>query len=196
MKLLGLSFGRKMANTEILVKEALTGAEDLGVEVGMARVTGLTIEPCRGGGECDKNAICCIKDDMQVLYKKLKSADAIIVASPVYFGSVPAQLKAAIDRCQAFWVENFLLKKRCPAKKRKGIFISVGGHSNKRFFRNSKDIIEIFFMVMRVSLFKTLFVPGLECAGDVLKRRLTLKRAFEHGASLAGSARRRRGRTK
>jgi multimeric flavodoxin WrbA len=123
---------------------------------------------------------------MQPLYKKLKRYDAIIVVSPVYFGSIPAQLKAVVDRCQAVWVENFILKKRKTASKRKGMLILTSGCNNKNFFRNSEEIIRIFFAVLGVKLFKKLYVPNLEKRRDILKRTDALNKAFEYGISLTG----------
>ncbi len=52
MKLLGLSCGRKMQNTEVLLREALRGAEEMGVEVAMIRLLDLDIKPCRGCTAC------------------------------------------------------------------------------------------------------------------------------------------------
>jgi multimeric flavodoxin WrbA len=52
MKLLGLSCGRKMQNTEVLVKEAMRAAEELGADVGMIRLLDLNIKPCTGCVNC------------------------------------------------------------------------------------------------------------------------------------------------
>ena len=46
MKVLGLTCGRRLSNTEILVKEALMGAEEMGVEVEIVRLMDLSIKPC------------------------------------------------------------------------------------------------------------------------------------------------------
>jgi len=52
MKVLGLACGRKMSNTEILVKEALMGAEETGAEVELVRLMDLNIKPCTGCNSC------------------------------------------------------------------------------------------------------------------------------------------------
>lgn len=52
MKVLGLTCGRKMSNTEILVKEALMGAEEAGAEVEIVRLMDLSIKPCTGCNSC------------------------------------------------------------------------------------------------------------------------------------------------
>ena len=185
MKVLGICASpRRNGNSEILLDKALEGAFSKGAQVEKVAINSLKIAPCNGSGSCNKNSICCIKDDMQLLYKKLKRADAIIIAAPVYFGSVPAQLKAVIDRCQSVWIENFILKKRKIKHKRKGIFICTSGRARKRFFENSKQIISIFFMVLGVKLFKELYIGNLEDKGDALKRKSALVKAFNYGVNL------------
>ncbi|MGL4669547.1 MAG: flavodoxin family protein [Methanobacteriaceae archaeon] len=49
---------------------------------------------------------CIIEDDMLELYDLIKKADGIIIASPVFFGSISAQIKAVIDRCQALIMDD------------------------------------------------------------------------------------------
>lgn len=80
MKILGISGSpRAKGNTDILVQEALKAASEMGAE--------------------KSKGICAIKDDdVPGIYEAMKRADGIIVASPVYFLSVTAQLKALFDR--------------------------------------------------------------------------------------------------
>jgi hypothetical protein len=52
MKVLGLTCGRKLSNTEILAKEALMGAQELGAEVEIVRLMDLDIKPCTGCNAC------------------------------------------------------------------------------------------------------------------------------------------------
>ena len=64
------------------------------------------------------------------IYNAIKTADRIILASPIFFFGLNAQAKIMIDRCQAFWCEKYLLKKPIPEGKfgRKGLLLLVGGH--------------------------------------------------------------------
>lgn len=99
MKILGLSFSpRTQGNTEILLGEALRGAQEEGAETELYRVADKDIKPCDGCGSCRKTGECHIKDDMQDLYKKLLEADGIIYGTPVYFYNMTAQGKTVIDR--------------------------------------------------------------------------------------------------
>ncbi len=99
MKVLALSLSpRRQGNTQVLLKEALAGAQAEGAEVELYSVAGKTIGPCDNCGACGKTGNCTVKDDMQEIYPKLLSADGIIFGTPVYFYSMTAQAKAVIDR--------------------------------------------------------------------------------------------------
>lgn len=99
MKVIGIVCSpRKEGNTEILVKEALASAQEEGAQTELISVIGKNIAPCDGCSSCFKTGVCHIKDDMQDIYRQLETAEAVIIGSPVYFGSVSAQAKAVMDR--------------------------------------------------------------------------------------------------
>jgi multimeric flavodoxin WrbA len=99
VKILAVSCSpRKQGNTEILLGEALQGAQDEGAEIELYSVSGKTIEPCDGCWRCVKTGQCHIKDDMQELYDKLLATDGIIFGTPIYFYAMAAQAKTVMDR--------------------------------------------------------------------------------------------------
>lgn len=88
---LGLSFGRRLANTDIMVKTALMECEKAGCEVRFIRVDELEIKPCTGCISCVVGMTtgrgkggCPIKDDFYILDEALMACDAVIVGSPAY----------------------------------------------------------------------------------------------------------------
>jgi multimeric flavodoxin WrbA len=87
--------------TEHILKEALRQLKDKGFETQFWTVRGKRIGFCIHCDYCLKNKECAFKDDMQELYRLLKTADGIIIATPVYNGGVSAQVKAVMDRCRA-----------------------------------------------------------------------------------------------
>lgn len=116
MKILGLVCSpRKGGNTEILVREALTGAEQKGAETELYLVGDKDIRPCIACEACMPEGICATDDDMQVLYEKLLEADGIIFGTPVYFMNVTAQTKAVIDRTFAFLLHGKMRGKTAAA---------------------------------------------------------------------------------
>jgi len=89
---------RKNGNTEIITRHALKAIAEEGLETELIRLAGRDIRPCNDCGVCGEEEQCPIKDDLFPIYTKMKRAEAIILASPVYYGSATAQLKALMDR--------------------------------------------------------------------------------------------------
>ncbi len=106
MKVLGISFGRKNGNTDILVKEALFGAKEAmpEIEVEFVNTVNLNIGRCRGCGACStqlekgKDNVCIFQDDFQMLEDKVHEADSIILGAPVYVLQPVGQFKDFVDR--------------------------------------------------------------------------------------------------
>ena len=161
---------RRKGNTEILLDKALDGCQGEGGEVEKIILNELHIKPCQECGGCDKTGVCVIKDDMQMLHSKFKAIDGIVLASPLFFGSLSAQTKIMIDRCQALWVTKYILKNPIGKKdKRAGAFISVGGMDREDFFNNAKMIVKNFFATIDVTYFNDLYYPKIDAKGDILK---------------------------
>lgn len=97
---------RKGGNSDILCDEFMRGASENGSEVEKIRISEKNIGYCSACYYCQKSGgICAKKDDMNEILEKIIKADVIVMASPVYFYSIDAQLKAVIDRTVARWLE-------------------------------------------------------------------------------------------
>lgn len=94
---------RKEGNSAALAQKVAEGAIAAGAEVESFYLHGMDIKPCTACDSCrddiDKN--CVIDDGMQTLYPKLRQADALVIAGPVYWFTVSAQTKLFMDRCYA-----------------------------------------------------------------------------------------------
>jgi len=116
MIVLGLSFGRKNGNCDIVVKEALLGAKSLGAEVRFINTSNLRIDRCTGCGACDKRmekggpCRCVIKDDFPFVEHEILEADALIVAAPVYVLGPVGQYKNLCDRMGPSHDRTFMTK--------------------------------------------------------------------------------------
>ena len=102
---------RKGGNTELLVEAFAKGAAKHHVEI--ISVRDYKVNPCLGCNACFKNETntCAQKDDMPVIYEKMGQADMFVIASPVYFYGISAQLKAVIDRLHNPIRDTFNIKK-------------------------------------------------------------------------------------
>jgi multimeric flavodoxin WrbA len=134
MKVFGLSCGRKMGNSEVLVKAALMGAEEAGAEVEIMRLMDLDIKPCRGCENCTAKmakgepAECVIKDDdLSFVAEKFGECNGLILGAPVYFLAPPGYLKVLTDRMIPWEINATVAAAKNGEKKRPVGFISVGG---------------------------------------------------------------------
>lgn len=103
---------RKGGNTELLARAFAAGAEKNN-DVEIISVADVKVNPCIGCDSCftrDGN-VCVQHDDMTVIYEKLKTADMLVIASPVYFYGISAQLKAVIDRLHTPMRNDFSIKR-------------------------------------------------------------------------------------
>ncbi len=100
MKILGLNGSeRKLGNTEILVKEALMGAEEEGAQVEMLRLTDYKVFPCDGLAPCVfGNTRCNLQDDFNSIVDKIFQSDGVVLGTPCYILESTAVIKQLIDR--------------------------------------------------------------------------------------------------
>ncbi len=89
---------RKNGNTEQLAAHTLKAVAEEGIETEIIPLAGKDIRPCNACLACTDSGECSINDDLQPVYQKMAEADGIILASPVYYGSCTALLKALIER--------------------------------------------------------------------------------------------------
>lgn len=93
---------REKGNSATLAAKLFAGAEQAGASVEDVSLHGMDIRPCDHCDFCQEGDFgCVIKDDMQKLYPKLRQADAIVIACPIYWFTMSAQMKLCIDRWYA-----------------------------------------------------------------------------------------------
>ncbi len=184
MKLLGImSSPRIGGNSDLLLDQALKGAQSAGALVEKIILERLKITPCKEIYHCLIDGTCPLKDDMQGLYPKILAADAIIVATPIFFYTVSAQLIAFISRCQAFWSRKFILKNlNIPVKR--GAFICVGATKGIRLFEGPKLTMKYFFQAINAEYKEELLIRGVDKKGEINDHPEYLTAAYELGKKL------------
>lgn len=187
MRVLGISGSPRLGgNTDNLLLEMLKGSSEAGAETKMLHICDYEVEPCSHCGYCYTSGDCRIADGMIDLYEEIEKSDIIILASPLHFMSVTAQLKAFIDRGQSRWARKYVLKKPpfAAGKKRKGFFVSVGGRKAKGLFDAAKVTVKAWFTCHDIEYAGELTFEGIDAAGDILKNPEALKKAFDEGQKL------------
>jgi multimeric flavodoxin WrbA len=100
---------RKEGNSTTLAREAVRSAQESGAHVDCFHLQDMNIRPCRACEYCRQAGAprqCSQDDDMQLLYPKVKAADAILIAGPVYWFTIGAQTKLFMDRLYALGSEE------------------------------------------------------------------------------------------
>ncbi len=186
MKVLGIMGSPRIkGNTDLLLDEALKGAQSQGAEVEKILVDRLDITPCRAYYACLKDGNCIIRDAMDDIYPKVADADRVIIASPIFFYGLSGQVKALIDRCQALWARKYVLKQNPSDSTRQGAFIAVGATRGKKLFDGARLTVNYFFKAIDVSYADELLIPGVDKRGEIREHPTTLSDAFELGKRLA-----------
>ena len=191
MKVLGLSGSpRRGGNTELLLDRALEGAKERGAGVEKIVLSELNIHPCRHCGGCARTGWCVIEDDMQGLYDRFRTLDALVLAAPVFFMGPPAQTKSMMDRCQCLWVAKYVLKRPLveDGTKRKSLLLSVGGSARPHLFRPLKTIVQAVFATLDLAYGNDLCFAGVDKKGAIQKHPTALRKALEAGAKLVERA--------
>jgi len=191
LRILGISGSPRLGgNTDQLLAEVLRGAQSKGAEVKTIYICDLDIAPCQHCDTCLKTGDCKVNDDMQTVYRELEQADGIVLASPIHFMGVTAQLKAMIDRCQSRWARKYHLKipPLGDRRPRKGLFISVGGRKAANNFLPAIATVKALFKTLDIKYAGELLFPGIDKAGAILKHPDALEQAFEAGQKLAGES--------
>lgn len=176
---------RIKGNTDLLVDEALKGAQSQGANTEKILVDKLKFAPCREYYGCLKDGNCVMRDDMDDIYPKLLESDGVILASPMFFYGLTAQVKALIDRSQALWARKYVLKQNPPSSTRQGVFIAVGATKGDKLFEGSILTVRYFFNTIGVKYVDELLVKGIDKRGEIKDHPTALKEAFDLGVRLA-----------
>lgn len=113
-------------NTAFLTGLAVEELERRGVRCQTVSLARVRIDPCLSHDDCDSRARCPIRDDAESVYQKVWAADGLLLASPVFFATVSAQMKLFMDRTNHRYLHGPAL-----APKVVGL-IAVGGQGGLR----------------------------------------------------------------
>lgn len=188
MRVLGISGSpRLLGNTDQLLAEVLRGARSEGAKTKSVTVCDLDIAPCQHCDSCLRTGECKISDDMQSVYSEMENADAIVLASPLHFMGVTAQMKAMIDRCQSRWARKYVLKvpPLGDKRQRQGLFVSVGGRDVANLFDGARATVKALFATLNVKYAGELLFAGIDEAGAITRHPTALKQAYQAGRKLA-----------
>ena len=160
---------RKKGNTNFLLSTFMTAAEKLGARTIVIDVTQKKIIPCKEYTVCEKKGYCPIEDDVKdEIYPLLREAELVVLATPIFFYNMTAQLKAVVDRCQTFWARKYKLKLKDPgASMRRGFLLAVGATKGKNLFEGLNLTTQYFFDAIWAKFDDSLTYRGIEGPKDM-----------------------------
>ncbi len=167
---------RKNGNTHLLAKAFADGASKNNI-VELISVADYKVNPCIGCNSCfTRNGNQCFQDDdMTTIYNQLKTADILVVASPIYFYGISAELKAMIDRLHTPMRNDFKIKKLA--------LLLVGAATLPELFDSVKLQYQLILNFFHLENLGTVFVSGVKDKGDI-KKTNALENAYHLGLSI------------
>jgi len=178
---------RRFGNSAILADQVAAGAEAAGSTVESFYLHGMDIQPCDACDSCQGvEAIdCIIEDDMQTLYPKLRAADAVVYASPIYWFTVSAQIKLFMDRCYGMGSDIDGAEEHVLAGKRIGVVLTYGG--DDPFDSGAINAIPMFqdtFNYIPAEIVDIVYGYAQD-AGEIQGNEDVMEKAYELGMTLA-----------
>lgn len=164
---------RRGGNTEILVDEVLSGAENVGALIEKIILNKLNINPCQACNSCYKTGSCMHDDDMPKLLEKMELSNLWVLGTPIYWWGPTAQFKTFLDRWYSPKHQNF---------KGKHVILVIpfeGGHP--RYARHTVGILTDVLDYLGMELFETVLAPGVNDRGAIREKIDILKRAYKSG---------------
>ena len=126
---------RRDGNSDLLCHEFAAAAREAGAEAEEIALRDLDVAPCRACYGCWRTQRCVLRDDMAALLEKIAAADALCVASPVYFGLPCGQVKIMIDRLLPLW----------QGLGGKDVYLIVTGHDGRGGLAHAADDLRLVF---------------------------------------------------
>ncbi len=173
---------REKGNSAVLASRASAGASEAGAQVESIYLHGLDIRACDACELCSDGA-CVIEDDMQPIYPKLAAADAILLASPIYWFTITAQLKLCIDRWYGFQGHKWQEVRH----KQYGFILTYG--DTDLYTSGAINAIHTYETLCRFlnSEIVGIVHGSLDAVGDAEKHPELLQQAYDLGKLLASS---------
>lgn len=178
---------RENGNSAVLADQVAAGAKAAGAQVESFYLHGMSIQPCdacdfcQGAAEID----CVIHDDMQILYPKVREADALVYASPIYWFTISAQMKLFMDRCYGFGGDTDEPEDHALAGKRIGVVLTYGG--DDPYDSGAINAIRTFqdtFNYIPAEIVGIVYGYALD-AGEIKRNEEVMQKAYELGRKLA-----------
>lgn len=167
---------RKGGNSDTLCDQFAKGTQEAGNHVEKLRLAELQIDYCSACYVCKKLGHCVKQDDMTMVIDKMKASDVIVLATPVYFYTMNAQLKTMIDRT--------LGGAQTPGLENKEFYLIATAADGKAEMERTIDGIRGYLECLPGAIENgVIYGAGVWQLGDI-QRNPAMKEAYEMGKSI------------
>lgn len=166
---------RKSGNSDLLCNQLVLGTKEAGNKVEKIFLSEKKIGYCRGCYACESSGRCVQKDDMEEILEKMVNSDVIVMASPVYFYTIDAQIKTLIDRTVARYTE---------ISNKEFYFIVTAAVNNKKLLERTIECFRGFIDCLEGAEEKgVIYGTGAWQKGDI-KNKKEMKEAYDIGKTI------------
>lgn len=167
---------RNNSNSEMLADYFLMGAKEAGHQVEKVTLKGKQIAFCNGCLACQKTGCCAISDDAVEITEKMRYADVIAFATPIYYYEMCGQMKTMLDRANALFALDYQFR---------DIYMLTTAAENEasvpeKAVNGLKGWIDCF---EKAQLMGTVFAGGVNHIGEIAEHH-ALKEAYDMGKKI------------
>lgn len=168
---------RRGSNSELLAKECWKGAKEAGHDAELVSLKGKDIKYCTGCLSCQKTGACVLKDDVSEIMEKVREAEAIVYATPIYYYEMCGQMKTLLDRLNPLYAADYAFR---------DIYMIAAAAENEdsafeKAFNGLQGWVDCF---EKAELKGMVAGSGISGANEASNHSAVMKKAFELGKSL------------
>lgn len=168
---------RAKSNSDILTEHLIAGAKDAGHEVEHISLKGKDLKFCIGCLSCQKTQQCVLKDDAVWIAEKVKNADTLVFATPIYYYEMSGQMKTLLDRMNPLYPSEYQFRK---------VYMLMTATEDEDYvpekaINGLQGWVDCF---EKAELAGTLFCGGIADSGEASRKKVEQNEAYEFGKSL------------
>lgn len=168
---------RPNSNSDALAEAFARGAQAAGHTVDTVSLKGKRLDFCQGCLSCQRTPKCVIQDDAVSIAEKVKEADVLAFATPVYYYGLSGQLKTLLDRCNPLFTAEYRF--------RSVYLLATAAEDEKTTVEGSiKGLQGWVDCFEKATLVSTIFAGGVTSAGEI-KGHTALHQAYEAGNAIS-----------
>jgi multimeric flavodoxin WrbA len=176
---------RPNSNSAAIAQKLLATANQLGAATEVYELNKMDFKGCQGCGSCKTKTDCCvIEDDLTPVFDSIKTADVLVMASPVYFGDLSGQLKCFFDRTYSYANPDFS-SRLAPGKK--SVLILSQGAPVEDMFNDIHPRYERWLKMFGFEPNYLIRAIGVQGPGEVEDQPEVLAQAEEVARKLVGT---------